>query len=185
MLTLDAHPLLTPEQCARVVAFGNAQVLNPGYMKDPQGDNYLAPSIRQSQITFLNPNADEFVDIAVAIATWAYSINQNLWKAELDEGEFIFQFARYDGSKSDFHAWHPDEPLWDGLYRGKKLSFVTQLSAPEDYDGGVLELQGRDPTPKGVGLTVGFPTFLPHRVTPVTRGVRYSLVSWAKGPHWR
>ena len=35
------------------------------------------------------------------------------------------------------------------------------------------------------GAMALFPSFLPHRVTPVTRGVRYSLVGWVCGKPWR
>jgi PKHD-type hydroxylase len=36
-----------------------------------------------------------------------------------------------------------------------------------------------------LGDALVFPSFLRHRVTPVSRGVRYSLVTWIEGPQWR
>ena len=35
------------------------------------------------------------------------------------------------------------------------------------------------------GRVLIFPSFLPHKVTPVTKGVRKSLVTWMEGPAWR
>lgn len=156
--------------------------MRAGHMKDAQGQDYVAPNVRQSSISFIRPEA--LGSIAVDLIDRICSLNDNVFRAEFD-GRFQFQFASYDGSKAEFINWHVDDPLWDGNWRGKKVTMVTQLSAPADYDGGVLELQGRPPTKREQGLTVAFPAFLMHRVTPVTRGMRYSLVTWALGPHWR
>ena len=74
-------------------------------------------------------------------------------------------------------------------YRGstakRRLSATVQLSAPEDYDGGSLELRDgaavRTAT-REAGSLVAFPSTTLHRVTPVTRGVRYALVAWYQEP---
>jgi predicted 2-oxoglutarate/Fe(II)-dependent dioxygenase YbiX len=61
-------------------------------------------------------------------------------------------------------------------------------SRPEDYEGGDLELMyGNQPQTmdKARGAFIAFPSFLLHRVTPVTRGTRWSLVAWILGPRWR
>jgi len=39
--------------------------------------------------------------------------------------------------------------------------------------------------PRGQGSVTFFPSMLLHRVTPITKGHRYSLVGWAAGPHLR
>jgi PKHD-type hydroxylase len=64
----------------------------------------------------------------------------------------------------------------------------VQLSAPEDYDGGQLELRDGDEIvsgPRDAGTIVAFPSWVIHRVTPVTRGLRRSLVVWVGGPPFR
>lgn len=182
MITIDPFVLLSPADCAAVVRAGLASNLRPGHMKDAQGADYVAPNVRQSTISFIPPEA--LGQIAVELIDRITTLNANCFKAELD-GRFQFQFASYDGAKGEFINWHVDDPLWDGNWRGKKVTMVTQLSAADDYDGGVLELRDRPPTPRQIGVTVAFPAFMEHRVTPVTRGMRYSLVTWAMGPHWR
>ena len=73
----------------------------------------------------------------------------------------------------------------------RKLSMVIQLSDPKDYEGGILEIHANEHYPpppdelKRRGTIVVFPSFLRHRVIPVTKGVRYSLVAWIEGPHFR
>ena len=53
-----------------------------------------------------------------------------------------------------------------------------------DFEGGDFEIRGKDDrVPKlEEGSIIVFPSFLEHRVTPVTEGIRYSLVSWFVGP---
>ena len=63
-----------------------------------------------------------------------------------------------------------------------------QLSDSDDYEGGDLELMFREEPVKldrTRGTLVAFPSFMLHRVTPVTRGTRWSLVAWITGPRWR
>ena len=108
--------------------------------------------------------------------------------------------------KGDFYTWHLDSsdlPQSDGG-RVRKLSSTIQLSDPEDYEGGnfdYIEYQGifdkldiydtridignfKKTIPfsaKAKGTLIVFPSDTYHQVTPVTRGVRKSLVSWFHG----
>lgn len=70
----------------------------------------------------------------------------------------------------------------------RKISMVIQLSKPEQYEGGRLEL-ANDPLPADKFVNQGdiifFPAFNRHRVLPVTRGIRYSLVTWFVGPKFK
>jgi PKHD-type hydroxylase len=117
------------------------------------------------------------------------------WNFDWDWSESC-QFTKY--SKKQFYDWHCDsynEPFnsKDINFHGKirKLSVTCSLSDPKDYSGGELEFQFRDsqnPTetrlckeilPKG--SIVVFPSHVWHRVKPVTKGTRYSLVIWNLG----
>ena len=64
---------------------------------------------------------------------------------------------------------------------------MTLLLSPlNEFEGGELELMDNN---KGVKLVQGqavfFASFIPHRVKPVTRGERKSLVMWFGGPSFR
>jgi PKHD-type hydroxylase len=70
------------------------------------------------------------------------------------------------------------------------MSIVIQLTDPSEYEGGDFEIDSQYPQlPKEEirekGSVLVFPSFIPHRVTPVTKGVRRSLVSWIEGPKFR
>jgi len=107
------------------------------------------------------------------------------------------QFTKYNPGQ--YYGWHCDS--WEGVYtqegpaKGKirKLSVTVSLSDEKDYTGGELEFDFRQHNPdkrkqtkecKEIlpkGSLVVFPSFVWHRVKPVKKGVRYSLVVWNLG----
>ena len=128
------------------------------------------------------------------------------WNFEWDHSESC-QFTKY--GVGQYYGWHCDswdEPykrdkLEDGTYpvdHGKirKLSVTVSLNDPDEYDGGNLEFDFRNQIDwernkkKAIkscteirprGSIIVFPSFVWHRVAPVTRGTRYSLVIWNLG----
>ena len=70
---------------------------------------------------------------------------------------------------------------------------ILQLSEPVSYDGGVLAIENVIGIPsqedysamKKKGTIIVFPSFIYHRLEPVTRGKRYSLVAWFEGPKFQ
>lgn len=100
------------------------------------------------------------------------------------------QFTTYYETRKDHFNWHRDS-FWVNPHETgqRKLSAIIQLSDPADYDGGVLELDvDSPPDPAALrrrGTLIVMPAFVWHRVTPVTRGTRHSLVAWMAGPPWR
>lgn len=82
-----------------------------------------------------------------------------------------------------FLDWHMD--IGKGIMSTRKLSITLQLSEEGEYDGGDLEFMSSQKAPRPRGTVVVFPTYMMHRVSRVTRGGRYSLVSWVHGPPYR
>lgn len=104
---------------------------------------------------------------------WGFDIETSE-QAQL--GEYI------DGGHYD---WHVDEEFFNkekGKHR--KVSVVLQLSDPSTYEGGDLLLGYAQKTPasRERGAIVAFPSELMHKVTPVTKGTRYSATLWLNGP---
>ena len=107
------------------------------------------------------------------------------WNFQFHEYE-SFQFTEY--KKNNFYKWHHDSFINDKLIR--KLSGIIMLSDPKDYEGGELEIKTSENTTNKIGklprgTLVIFPSFLHHRVKPVTSGTRYSLVLWARGENFK
>jgi PKHD-type hydroxylase len=96
------------------------------------------------------------------------------------------QYTTYDSSTSGDFPWHTDSFLF-GRPSVQKLTIVVGLTDSNDYEGGMLEIMSRKPIQ--IKLTAGqaivFPSVLNHRVTPVTKGKRQTLVTWFSGPMWR
>ena len=71
----------------------------------------------------------------------------------------------------------------------RKLSFVLQLSDPDDYEGGNLQLLdevGKSYiAPRERGAVILFDSRTQHRAQKVRKGVRKSLVGWTVGPRWK
>lgn len=110
------------------------------------------------------------------------------------------QFTVY--RKGQHYDWHADSN-WDPYpnnahpnYKGKirKLSATIALNDAKEYKGGDFQIDLSTPNEKRVfkvpalkhkGSIVVFPSHLNHKVSAVTKGVRYSLVIWALGLPWR
>ena len=119
----------------------------------------------------------------------AKHLNAKFWQFDLNGFTEKFQFTIYDGDDSHY-TWHVDtiQDQNQAISTPRKLSMVMQLSDPIDYSGGDLELKtGPSETvvTKSKGLVVAFPSYTLHRVTPVTSGIRKSLVMWIEGPPFK
>ena len=123
------------------------------------------------------------------------------WNFDWDFSESC-QFTKY--KLNQFYDWHCDS--WETPYANadnkdtngkiRKLSVTCSLSDPKDYEGGELEFDFRnmDPDKPTIrkcaeisqrGSIVVFPSHVWHRVKPVTKGTRYSLVIWNLGYPFR
>ena len=98
-----------------------------------------------------------------------------------------FQYTTYYGDKKGHYDWHVD--MGNSLNSPpRKLSLVMQLSDPDEYEGGELQLMSSaNPMTieKKKGFIVVFPSYMLHKVTPVTSGTRKSLVIWIAGPPFK
>ena len=97
------------------------------------------------------------------------------------------QYTEYHAEEKGHYDWHVDVSYTNDVPYDRKLSLTVQLSDPSEYEGGnfVLERQKMPDWYKEKGTILVFPSYLRHRVEPVTKGVRRSLVAWFEGPRWR
>ena len=82
--------------------------------------------------------------------------------------------------EGDYFYWHMDQSSNVRAFFRRRLSSIVFLSKPEDYEGGKLEITPSEQnTILGEqGYMVIFPSYKTHRVTPVTKGKRCTLVTW-------
>lgn len=137
--------------------------------------------VRKTNVAFVN-------DIEINNMLWnlARTVNKHSFGFEIEEPVRV-QFAVYE--KGDHYDWHLDTNWADptSLY-DRKVSIIIQLSEEDSYSGGELELdvaKDQQPFLKEKGSVLVFPSFIRHRVKPVTKGTRKSLVAWVEGRCFR
>ena len=123
------------------------------------------------------------------------------WNFEWDWSEPL-QFTKY--KLNQYYDWHCDSynkpyDIKDNKNQNgkiRKLSMTLQLTDGSEYEGGELEFDFRNYDPPlrdeskhlrqakeilSKGSIIVFPSFVWHRVKPVRKGTRYSLVMWCLG----
>ena len=144
------------------------------------------PNIRRSLLSWLDNTPDSewvFKKLAHIVSI----LNAECFRFDLSGFGEPIQLTNYDESENGMYGWHVD--FGGKNSPSRKLSIVLQLSDAVDYEGGILELQ---PSCKDIlqmskqrGRIVVFPSWTLHQVTPVTKGVRQSLVAWISGAPFR
>ncbi len=182
---LSAHSIpdaFTPAECLRIVEIAHQSALQQAALLG-QVENH---NIRRAEIAWLDERegAGWVMDrIIQAVA----AANRESFAFDLTDFAESPQVARYGAERQGHFGWHSD--IGDGpVARRRKLTMVVQLSDPDSYDGGRLELRpdiGVREAARAQGAATLFPAFVLHQVTPVTRGTRHSLTTWAHGPAFR
>lgn len=149
-------------------------------------EGVLAEDMRMSDTGWVSCNPDtQFIYDSLAWA--ARNLNGQFFDFDLYGFVEDFQYTIYRGNGGKYD-WHMDAgPTRNGA-APRKLSLVLQLSDPSEYEGGELELfLSHQPKKieKKKGLLVAFPSYILHRVTPVTNGIRRTLVVWIAGPKFK
>jgi len=182
------NDIFTPDECDKIIEQGLKGNYDPGNIGDHTEQN-INKDIRDTELYFFNDQ-----EIIGKIAPAVNAANQeNNWNFELTHAE-SFQLTVY--SEQGHYNWHVDShpspynndgPL-NGLVR--KISFSVILN--DGFEGGQMEFASpipNQPTQLVEGLTKGsiliFPSYTAHKVNAVTKGQRYSLVSWICGNPWR
>ena len=141
----------------------------------------LDEKIRKTDVLWIKPGTEIFDTIYQYID----SANKNAgWNFEITGMEDV-QLGRYtDGG---FYDWHMDTFAPDEGNFQRKLSCVIQMTDPSEYEGGDLILKtGKNDTDvhtftRKRGSVIVFPSMVYHKVTPVTKGTRFSAVAWMRG----
>jgi PKHD-type hydroxylase len=163
--------------------------------KSPNGDAKIGAidkETRTSHITFCNVN-EKTHWIFDRLNQVIDRLNSRFYNFDLN-GYSFFQYTEYYGHELGKYDWHMDSYLGghpNGFTESRKLSITLLLNEPGvDFEGGNFEInKGSQNDPDIIdikkGMLIAFPSFLIHRVTPVTKGTRKSIVIWVQGPKFR
>ena len=183
---IKKYAISIKDQLALTGKYGKLKNLNHKQVKDLKKK-------RDSDIVWLNERW-----IYKEIHPYIHRANRSAdWNFQWDHSENC-QFTKYQ--KGQYYDWHCDG--WPGVYNkpntpahGKirKISVTLSLCDGKEYKGGDFEVDFKNnssdekPNTKVVkeirpkGSLIVFPSDLWHRVKPITKGIRYSLVIWNLG----
>jgi PKHD-type hydroxylase len=145
-------------------------------------------SIRSSSIKWI-PQSQEWAWLYDKMLDMAVEANNALWKFDLHTALDSIQYTEYYDVEGGHYDWHQD--IGPGHLSTRKVSITVQLSDDDEYEGGDLEywrggnLDNIEKAPRGKGVVFIFPSFMMHRVAPITKGTRRSFVLWVGGSHYK
>ena len=144
-------------------------------------------AIRRSKIHWMTDERykDDLMPLYNELTTKIRQVNNRQWKWIID-GWDAFQYSEYDESYKGHYDWHidytmktPDQPL------SRKISFSLGISEKDEYEGGELITKmnmNENSCKLDKGEVFVFPSWMLHKVTPVTKGKRKVIVGWGLGP---
>ena len=168
--------LLSEEQCDLVLKWAEGVELSDGVVMTSE-DNPEVTELRVSRTAWLPVEGFE----------WLYDLVfqscclTNYWEYEIRGFDEHMQFTEYDATESPaYYGWHSDI---GPSHNHRKISMTIALNSGDEYTGGQLQINhAEEPDLSTKGSAAMFPSFTRHQITPVTSGIRRSLVVWVSGP---
>lgn len=169
------------EECQTIINIAKNKGLIKGTTKGES--NVRDYNVRDSKISWLYP-VDGMDWVFRRVTDITLSLNERFFKFDLFGLNEGFQFTNYE-APSGKYGKHVDRGMNMAV---RKLSISIQLTDPEEYEGGELNLYDGDKETlmdKTQGTLIIFPSYVLHEVMPVTKGTRNSLVTWVTGKQFK
>ena len=182
---------LSGDECDKIIEELDTEDLEDGQLVGDYEEGIINKNVRRTlnkdiifdryKKPFDDTNLFNRVESALKIANIQY-FNYDV------EGIDKLRFLKYGiGGR---YEWHTDYGRHECSMR--KLTGIIQLSDSNDYEGGDFEFGLTDTEGSGLlkgnrdkGCLLVFPSFLSHRVVPLTKGKRYSIITWLEGNTFR
>ena len=176
------EPIFTPQQCQMIVNEGHQQKPEKALVGGSKGGKHDTKK-RVTTISWI-PFA-KMPQMYKQIENQLSIVNLNHFGFDGVTLTEPAQFTEYP--KGGFYDWHMDLNAFgqEGENPIRKISMTLLLSDPKDFTGGDLmfsEMGDNKPLPLKQGQAIFFASFLRHKVAPVKKGIRRSMVMWFGGP---
>ena len=178
------QPIFSPKQCQMVINKGmslKSEEAKVGMGKRPGGG--YDPDKRITTISWIP--FKEMPEMYRDIEKTMLQANNNHFGFDGMRLTEPAQFTHYP--TGGFYQWHMDNDVV-GKHQPpiRKISMTLLLSPENEFEGGELEFMSKGKTAKlKQGQAIFFASWLQHRVKPVTKGERKSLVMWFGGPPFK
>jgi len=171
-------PIFTPQQCQMIIEAGKSQPKQVGQVKENK-KGVIDTETRTSHISWIpfKKMNEMYKDIERIMKI----TNGNHFGFD---GMTITEMAQYtEYSEGGFYNWHVDSAVnFAHEPPVRKISMTCLLSPESEFEGGDLELMKEGKVAKlKQGQAIFFASFIRHRVTPIIKGNRKSLVMWFGG----
>ncbi len=182
-MATTVKPIFTPQQCEMVIQAGHKQkpeVAQVGMNKPGGGVDTKKRTTTISWIPF-----KEMPEMYSQVEATMQKTNLNHFGFDNMRITEPAQFTEYP--KGGFYDWHMDLDV-NGSFEPpvRKISMTILLSDPSTFKGGELEFMEKNKMPAlKQGQAIFFASFIRHRVAPVKKGIRRSLVMWFGGTPFR
>ena len=174
-------PIFTPEQCQDIINAGRSEPKQDAYVGSKKGikDSILDTKTRTSHISWIP--FEKMQPMYKKIEHIMKKTNGNHFGFDGMEITELAQYTEYP--EGGFYEWHVDNDInFAHEPPVRKISMTCLLSPENEFEGGDLELMGEGKIAKiKQGHAIFFASFIRHRVKPVIRGNRKSLVMWFGG----
>ena len=175
------QPIFTPEQCQMIINAGRSEPKNNAEIGNKQGikSGVIDTKTRTSHISWIP--FKKMIEMYKNIEKIMKQTNGNHFGFD---GMQITEQAQYtEYPEGGFYDWHTDNDInCQHEPPVRKISMTCLLSPQNEFEGGDLELVKEGQAVKlKQGQAIFFASFIRHRVAPVTRGNRKSLVMWFGG----
>ena len=172
-------PLFTPEQCRMIIDCGRRQKPQKAQVGMGKPGGGLDTNKRVTTISWIP--FKEMPEMYNQVNEFIQKANRNHFGFGDIQITEQAQFTEYP--EGGFYDWHTDTDVnMSHEPPVRKISMTCLLSPENQFEGGDLELMAPGKRVKlKQGHAIIFASFLNHRVAPVTRGVRQSLVMWFGG----
>jgi len=180
-LVETTKPIFTPEQCQMIINAGRSEPKNNAEVGNEQGvkGGRIDTKTRTSHISWIPFN--KMTEMYKQLELVMKQTNGNHFGFD---GMQISEMAQYtEYPEGGFYDWHTDNDVnMQNEPPVRKISMTCLLSPEHEFEGGDLELMKEGKVAKlRQGHAIFFASFIRHRVAPVTRGNRKSLVMWFGG----
>ena len=180
-MAITNEPMFTPKQCQMIIDAGHSKQPEKAKVGGSKNGGVHDTKKRVTTISWIP--FKQMPEMYQQIEATMLRTNTNHFGFEGMQLTEPAQFTEYP--KGGFYDWHMDTDTYFGHEPTvRKISMTCLLSDPSEFKGGELEFMDKGKRPNNLkqGQAIFFASFLRHRVAPVTKGVRRSLVMWFGGP---
>ena len=165
----------------------NSQQSQIGYSGNETNKN-INTNVRESFTSWMQTSPNN-LPILEKISYVVSEVNSKFFNFDLHGFYELGQLTSYTSQNKSHYDWHIDTAYGDHHAPPRKLSMSLLLSDSSEFEGGDLQVKSDSDNPLTLEQKQGrawfFPSYMLHRVTPVTKGVRRSLVFWFGGPSFK